>query len=185
MRKLSFMITGMILFCSFSSNAQQTNIDLPASTSGNTKESDVEYTEHTKIGISPVPNGGIRVRIVEYTNPNDGTQVIAKSLPNEIIREVNCNCTKLVRFTKKDYLLATNLYYEDEKDSAIYSLSDGKYKIEFLKRETEETLYTMVVVIDKENLIIKKEFKSLINNSDAPIKIKKRTPQYIYINFND
>ena len=28
MRKLSFMITGMILFCSFSSNAQQTNIDL-------------------------------------------------------------------------------------------------------------------------------------------------------------
>jgi hypothetical protein len=43
----------------------------------------------------------------------------------------------------------------------------------------------MVVVIDKEKLIIKKEFKSLINNSDAAIKIKKRTPQYIYINFND
>ena len=34
-------------------------------------------------------------------------------------------------------------------------------------------------------LIIKKEFKSFINNNDSSIKIKKRTPQYIYINFND
>lgn len=185
MRKLSFMITGIILFSSFSSNAQQTNIDVPASNGGDKKESDIEYIEHSKIGISPVPNGGIRVRIVEYTNTDDGTQVIAKSLPNEIIREVNCNCTKLVRFTKKDYLLSTNLYYEDEGDSAIYLLSDGKYKIEFLKRETEETLYTMFVVLDKEKLIIEEEFKSLINNSDLPIKIKKRTSKYIYINFND
>ena len=185
MRKLLFLITGMILFYSFSSNAQQTNVDSPVSNGGDTKESDIEYREHTKIGISPVPNGGIRVRIVEYTNPEDGTQVIAKSLPNEITREVNCSCTKLVRFTKKDYLLAANLYYEDENDSEIYLLSDGKYKIEFLKRKTEETLYTLVVLLDKEKLIIKKEFKSLINNSDTSIKIKKRTPQYIHINFND
>ena len=185
MRKLSFMITGSIMFYSFNSNAQQTNIDVPASNGGDKKESDIEYVEHSKIGISPVPNGGIRVRIVEYTNPDDGTQVIAKSLPNEMIREVNCNCSKLVRFTKKDYLFATNLYYEDEKDSASYSLSDGKYKIEFLKQETEETLYTMVVTLDEGKLNIKKEFKSLKNNKDNPVKIKKRTPQYLYINFND
>lgn len=185
MRKLLFMITGIILFCTFSSKAQHKNIDVPASNGGDKKESDIEYTEHTKIGISPAPKGGIRVRIVEYTNPNYGTQVIAKSLPNEIIREVNCNCSKLVRFTKKNYLFATNLYYEDENDSASYSLSDGKYKIEFLKQETEETLYTMVVLLDKGKLNIKKEFKTSKNNKDNPIKIKKRTPQYIYINFND
>ena len=86
MRKLLFMITGIILFCTFSSKAQHKNIDVPASSGGDKKESDIEYTEHTKIGISPAPNGGIRVRIVEYTDPNYGTQVIAKSLPNEIIR---------------------------------------------------------------------------------------------------
>ncbi len=60
-------------------------------------------------------------------------------MPNEIIRVVNCNCRKLVRFTKKDFH-ATNIHNDDEDRSAGYTLSDGKYKIEFLKQETEQTL---------------------------------------------
>ena len=178
MRKLSFMITGLIMFYSFNSNAQQSN--------GGQKESDNEYLEHTKIGIAPLPDGGISVRIVEYTNEYNGNQVIAKLLPNEITREINCNCSNLVRFTKKGFLYATNIYYyEDEEGSSGYKLSDGKYKIEILKQETEETLYTMFVTLDKGKLIIKKEFKSVNNTNNTPIKIKKRTTQYIYINFND
>lgn len=184
MRKLSFMIASLSLLFSFNLTAQQKNIDLLASPNGDKNESEIEFIEHTKIGLTPLPNGSIGVRIVEYTDEEDGTQVISKSLPNEIIREVNCNCSKLVRFSKKDFLYATNIYYDD-KESDAKSLSDGKYKIEFIKKETEEILYTMLVKLYKGKLIIKKEFKTVITNNETPFKIKKRTPQYIYINFND
>lgn len=184
MRKLSIMIASLSFLFSLNLTAQQKNIDLLASPNGDKNESDIEFIEHTKIGLTSLPNGGIGVRFVEYTDEEDGTQVISKSLPNEIIREVNCNCSKLVRFSKKDFLYATNLYYDD-KGIDVKSLSDGKYKIEFIKNETDEILYTMLVKLYEGKLIIKKEFKSFINNNDSSIKIKKRTPQYIYINFND
>ncbi len=58
-------------------------------------------------------------------------------------------------------------------------------RLSLSKNETDEILYTMLVKLYKGKLIIKKEFKSFINNNDSSIKIKKRTPQYIYINFND
>lgn len=173
------------MFYTFNSNAQQNNGDIiPSSPNGGKKESDNEYLEHTKIGIAPLPEGGISVRIVEYTNEYNGNQVIAKLLPNEITREINCNCSKLVRYTKKDFLYATNLYYDD-KGIDVKSLSDGKYKIEFIKKETDEILYTMFVKLYEGKLIIKKEFKSFINNNDRPNKIKKRNTQYIQINLKD
>lgn len=187
MRKLSFLIFNFLMIYSFALHAQQTKVGImPTSSDEVEKESVIEYFEHTKIGISPLPDGGILARIVEYTDEENGSQVIAKLLPNEITREVNCNCSMLVRFTKKDYLYATNLYYyEDDERSGGYKLSDGKYKIEFLKQETEEVLYTMVVNLMNGKLIVKKEYKSLIYANEFPIKIKKRSTQYIYINFED
>ena len=178
------MIASLSLLFSFNLNAQQKNIDLLVSPNGDKNESDIEYTEHTKDGLTPLPNGSIGVRIVEYTDEENGTQVISKSLPNEIIREVNCNCSKLVRFSKKDFLFATNIYYYD-KGSDVKSLSDGKYKIEFIKKETEEILYTMLVKLYKGKLIIKKEFKTVNTNNETPFKIKRRNTQYIQINLND
>jgi hypothetical protein len=186
MRKLSFVIASLSLLFSVGLNAQQPNIEgTVASPNGGQEEGLVEYIEHTKVGIVPLLDGGIGARIVEYTDEDEGKQVLGNPLSNEITREVNCNCMKLVKFTKKDYLLSTNLYYDENKSSAECDFSDGKYTILILNQDTNETLYTMIVKLNKGKIKVKREFKSVITNSETPIKIKKSTPIYLYINFKE
>jgi hypothetical protein len=64
-------------------------------------------------------------------------------------------------------------------------MRDGKYKIEVVNSDTNETLYTLIVKLHKGKLKVKREFKSAIINSETHIKFKKRTPLYFNINFND
>lgn len=183
MRKLSFMIVSVIMFCSFSSNAQQTNVGIISSSpNGDSEVKDIEYIIHNKVAIAAGEIRGLGARIIEYTN-SDGKQVVGKPLPNEIVGEVNCDCGYSVRYTGKDSYYSNSIGYNEDQNN-WHSMADGKYTIEFLNRETEEVLYTIIVKLHKGKLKVKREFKSLINN-DNLIKIKKRSPEYFYINFKD
>ena len=64
-------------------------------------------------------------------------------------------------------------------------MADGKYTIEFLNRETESVLYIIIGKLSKGKLKVKREFNSALTNNETPFKVKKKTPLYFNINFND
>jgi hypothetical protein len=184
MRKLSFIIASLSLMFSVSLNAQQTNVGLTVlSPNVDSEVNDIEYIIHKKVALTPGSDGGLGARIIEYTD-NNGNQVVGKPLPNEIVREVNCDCGYLVTYTGKNSNYSNSLGYNEDQNN-WHSMADGKYTIEFLNRETEYVLYTIIVKLSKGKLKVKREFNSALTNNETPIKVKKSTPLYFNINFND
>lgn len=112
--------------------------------------------QHTKVAIAPGEIRGLGARIIEYTDHN-GNQVIGKPLPNEIVREVNCDGGYSVRYTGKNSNYSNSIGY-NEDDNNWHSMADGKYTIEFLNRETEKVLYTIIVKLCKGKLKVIREF---------------------------
>jgi hypothetical protein len=184
MRKLSFIIASLSLIFSVSLNAQQTNVgSTPSSPNGDSEVNDIEFIIHNKVALTPGPDGGLGARIIEYTD-NNGNQVVGKPLPNEIVREVNCDCGYDVQFTGKKSFSSSSIGYSE--DGGFWrSVSDGKYKIEIVNRDTHEILYTLIAKLHKGKLKVKREFNSANINNEIPFKVKKKTPLYFNINFND
>lgn len=184
MRKLSFIIASLSLMFSVSLNAQQTNVgSTPLSPNGDPEVNDIEYIIHNKVALAPGEIRGLGARIIEYTD-NNGNQVVGKPLPNEIVREVNCDCGYLVRYTGKNSDYSNSLGYNEDQNN-WHSMADGKYTIEFLNRETESVLYIIIGKLSKGKLKVKREFNSALTNNETPFKVKKKTPLYFNINFND
>jgi hypothetical protein len=46
-------------------------------------------------------------------------------------------------------------------------------------------LCTIIVKLIKGKLKVKREFNSALANNETPFKVKKKTPLYFYLNFND
>jgi hypothetical protein len=78
----------------------------------------------------------------------------------------------------------TSIGYSE--DSGFWSsVADGKYKIEIINRDTNEILYTLIAKLHKGKLKVKREFNSALTNNETPFKVKKKTPLYFNINFNE
>jgi len=112
--------------------------------------------QHTKVALDPSPDGGLGVRIIEYTD-NNGNQVIGKLATNTITREIDCDCEYLVKIQGKNSYSETSVFYAED-NSTWSSVADGKYTIVFLNRDTNQILYTLIAKLHNGKLKVIREF---------------------------